>query len=104
MVDLDLVEGFDWDTGNARKSEQKHGIAQAESEQIFFNVPLIVADDISHSGSEARFNALGKTDAGRLLHVTFTLRENGRLIRVISVRDMNRKEKLRYDEDAQENS
>ena len=103
MIDLDRIEGFDWDAGNVRKSEQKHGIAQAESEQIFFNVPLIVADDVPHSGNEVRYNALGKTDAGRLLHVTFTLRIDGRLIRVISARDMNRKEKLRYDQDTQEN-
>ncbi len=34
MIDLDKIEGFDWDAGNARKSE-KHGITQAEAEQIF---------------------------------------------------------------------
>ncbi|HEY4942558.1 MAG TPA: BrnT family toxin [Rhizomicrobium sp.] len=96
MVDFDRIEGFEWDLGNAGKSAQKHGITQGESEQIFVNSPLIVADDILHSETETRFNTLGKTDVGRLLHVTFTLRQGGKAIRVISARDMNRKERLRY--------
>ena len=92
-------DGFEWDDGNARKSSDKHGVSQAESEQIFFNDPLLVLADEKHSGVEARFHALGRTDAGRPLHVTFTLRREDTLIRVISARDMHRKEKYRYDQE-----
>jgi uncharacterized protein len=98
MIDLDRIEGFDWDSGNNRKSTDKHGVSQAEAETIFFNDPLILAEDTRHSEREPRFNALGKTAQHRLLHVTFTLRQNGTLIRVISARDMHRKERRAYEQ------
>ncbi len=96
MPELGAVEGFEWDDGNVRKNADKHSVSQAEAEQIFFNIPLLVADDEQHSRGELRFHALGKTDGNRLLHITFTLRAEGRLIRVISARDMSRKERGFY--------
>ena len=98
MIDWDRIEGFDWDAGNARKSAYKHGVSQVEAEQVFFNDPLLVAADTGHSIDEQRFHALGHTDEGRLLHVTFTLRTNGRFIRVISARPMHRKERVHYEQ------
>ena len=86
--------GFDWDSGNAEKNRAKHGVTQAECEQVFFNAPLVAAADAAHSGQEARFFVLGQTDAGRLLFEAFTLR--GTRIRVISARDMSRKERSIY--------
>ncbi|WP_430398818.1 BrnT family toxin [Ferrovibrio sp.] len=96
MIDLDRIVGFDWDGGNARKSEGKHGISQSTAEQVFFNEPLLLLSDERHSGAEPRYHALGRSDDGRLLHITFTLRSQGTLIRVISARGMHRKEWLRY--------
>jgi len=96
MIDLDALSGFDWDDGNARKNE-KHGVSMAEAEQVFFNQPLLLLHDGAHSRSEPRFHALGKTDAGRALHITFTQRQTGTLIRVISARDMHRKERAIYE-------
>ena len=100
MFDPEQVAGFDWDAGNARKSAEKHGVNQAEAEQMFFRDPLLVVDDARHSGDEPRLHALGRTDAGRMLHAMFTLRPegrgDGRLIRVISARDMSRRERMRY--------
>ena len=98
MFDFGRVIGFDWDAGNARKNE-KHGVSRAEAELIFFNEPFIVQEDIRHSHDEPRWHALGKTEAGRRLHVTFTLRNQGTLIRVISARDMSRKERDRYEQE-----
>ena len=100
MFDFDLVESFEWDEGNARKSVDKHGVSQSEAEQVFFNTPLLVIDDKRHSGAEMRFHALGKTDAERRLHITFTLRMDGTKIRVISARDMSRKERVIYEQEA----
>jgi hypothetical protein len=99
MLDLAKISGFDWDAGNARKNE-KHGVSRAEAEQVFFNVPLLAVADSRHSQKEARLHALGKTDDGRLLHITFTLRDAGRKIRVISARDMHRKERAVYEQQA----
>ena len=100
MIDFDRIVGFDWDDGNRRKSEEKHGVSQAEAEQVFLNQPLLLVEDVRHSEREPRLHALGKSDAGRLLHVTFTLRDDQRLIRVISARDMHRKERVRYGQEA----
>ena len=97
MIDLAAITGFDWDEGNARKNE-KHGVSAAECEQIFFNAPLILLADAKHSDRELRFHALGNTDEGRLLHVAFTLREAGAKIRVISARNMHRKERAIYEQ------
>ena len=83
--------GFDWDEGNLLKNWEKHGVSAFECEQVFFNRPLVAAPDELHSSTEARFYALGQTDASRLLFIAFTIR--GRLIRVISARDMNRRER-----------
>jgi uncharacterized DUF497 family protein len=93
MHDLTRVVGFDWDAGNSRKSADKHGVTQAEAEQVFFGERLLVLADDRHSLGELRYHALGYTDDGRHLHITFTLRGDGRLIRVVSARDMHRKEK-----------
>jgi hypothetical protein len=97
MIDWTRVVGFDWDAGNERKSLEKHRVSQAEAEQAFFNAPLLVLEDDRHSFEEARFHALGRTDEDRRLHVTFTLRRDGALIRVISAREMSARERLAYE-------
>ncbi len=99
MVDFDKIVGFDWDTGNARKND-KHSVTQSESEQIFFNEPLIIVEDTQHSQNETRYQALGKTDLQRLLHVTYTIRAYGTKIRIISARAMSVKERRLYETEA----
>ena len=98
MIDFSMVTGFDWDEGNARKNE-KHGVSQSESEQVFSNEPLLLLEDQEHGQIASRFQALGSTDSGRLLHIAFTLRAGGALIRVNSARDMHRKERGYYDQE-----
>jgi uncharacterized DUF497 family protein len=99
VIDLTHFEGFQWDSGNAHKSADKHRVSQAEAEQIFFNEPLLLLPDARHSQTESRFYALGCTDDGRRLHVTFTLRDQARLIRIISSRDIHRTERTQYGQD-----
>jgi len=98
MIDWSRVAGFEWGAGNARESVDKHGVSQAEAEEAFFNEPLLVLKDDRHSGAEVRFHALGRTDAARRLHITFTLRRGDTLIRVISARDMSAKERIAYEQ------
>ena len=86
--------GFNWDKGNIDKNWLKHKVTTVECEQIFFNQPLVIQNDIIHSKSEKRFYALGKTDSKRTLFIAFTVRNN--LIRVISARDMSNKERRVY--------
>ena len=97
MKDLfDNCNSFDWDKGNSLKNWERHQVTQGECEQIFFNEPIIVSDDLKHSEVERRWFLLGKTDAGRMLFLVFTIRKNR--IRIISARDMNRKERNIYHE------
>lgn len=98
MINLGQISGFEWDSGNNRKSEDKHSVSMAEAEQVFFNAPLILLEDTAHSQEEIRVHALGKTDASRALHISFTLRQGGTRIRVISARDMHRKERAIYEQ------
>lgn len=99
---MQRIIGFQWNEGNEKKSYDKHGVSKVESEQIFYDDQLKVLEDLKHSRSEYRFHALGMTDQGRRLHVTFTLREDDTMIRVISARDMSRKERRFYEDDDQQ--
>lgn len=94
--EFEQFTGFQWDAGNIDKNLLKHCVENWECEQIFFNEPLIILEDPKHSLSEKRWAAFGKTDTDRLLTVIFTRR--GRLLRIISARDMNRKERKYYEE------
>jgi uncharacterized DUF497 family protein len=91
---LSNYTGFDWDDGNSEKNWNLHHVNCNECEQVFFNEPLVVSADKKHSQLEKRWYLLGSTDSQRLLFVVFTIREN--LIRVISARDMNKKERKIY--------
>lgn len=85
-----------WDDGNIEKNVKKHSVTIQETEELFLNEPFITIEDSKHSsGNEKRFQGLGKTKAHRKLFVAFTIRS--RKIRVISVRDMKRKERAAYE-------
>ena len=99
--DLTNCTGFDWDDGNHQKSWLKHQISANECEQVFFNDPLLLFEDEEHSLKVRRYFVLGKTNQEREIFLVFTLRND--LIRVISARDMNKKERTTY-ETAQKNS
>jgi len=90
------VSAFEWDAGNSGKSWRRHRVSQAEAEQVFFNRPIVVAEDPEHSAKEPRYFSLGRTDAGRRLMVVFTLR--GPSLRVISARPMSRRERKVHEE------
>ncbi|MGI2026967.1 BrnT family toxin [Endozoicomonas acroporae] len=98
MIDWSEVTGFDWDVGNERKSEDKHGVSKVEAEEVFFNKPLLVVEDKKQSQTESRYHALGRSTNNRLLHITFTLRAERSLIRVISARNMHQKERVFYEQ------
>jgi len=85
---------FQWDEGNIDKNLQTHNVSSSECEQTFLNVPVIAYEDIKHSQKEARYYALGKTDEDRFLYIVFTVRK--KQIRIISARDMNKKERQVY--------
>lgn len=101
-LDLGKIEGFQWDDANRDKNWEKHQVATGECEQIFFNQPLLILEDPKHSLSEKRLSAFGKTDVERHLVIVYTIRKN--LIRVISARGMNKKERKFYEEESKKNT
>jgi uncharacterized DUF497 family protein len=88
--------GFDWDEGNLEKNWERHRVPFWEAEEVFFKEPLVVSPDRRHSMAEPRYLALGQTDSARRLFISFTVR--GSLIRIISARDMSRKEEQIYEQ------
>ena len=93
---FEQFSGFQWDKGNIDKNLIKHNVENWECEQVFFNRPLLVLEDPTHSVSEERWAAFGKTDTDRFLVVIFTKRND--LIRIISARDTNNRERKFYNE------
>ena len=93
---ISKCEGFEWDEGNSNKNWHLHRVTNAECEDVFFNLPLIVAADAKHSNREQRFFALGRTENNRRLFIAFAVKK--KLIRVISARDMTKSEQRKYAE------
>jgi uncharacterized protein len=87
--------GFQWDGGNVDKNRIKHDVEAFEAEQVFFNDPLIIIPDEKHSITETRYAAFGKTNEDRKLTIVFTQRN--KLLRIISAREMNKKERNYYE-------
>jgi hypothetical protein len=94
--------GFEWGKHNSEKITTRHGVTPVECEQVFFNIPVIAGDDERHSKIENRFYVLGQTDSDRLLFLVFTVRNDK--LRVVSARDMNRKERRVYQTHEEENT
>jgi len=96
LTDKKVVE-FEWDKGNTGKNI-KHNVEDKEVEEAFFDKAKKTFKDRVHSGQEERFRIVGKTKKGRILFIVFTIRKNK--IRIISARDINRKEVRLYEEKA----
>ena len=88
------LTGFQWDAGNSQKNWLAHDVSQAETEQAYFNRPMLLRPDKKHSQVEGRYYVLGRTSAGRRLAVVFTIRDT--LVRPIMARDMSRRERRLY--------
>ena len=85
---------FEWDRGNHEKNLIKRGVTTAECEEAFFDPHKRVLKEVLHVGSaghEKRYILIGRNKADRTLYIVFTIR--GSRIRVISARDLNRKER-----------
>jgi uncharacterized DUF497 family protein len=93
--------GFDWDEANIDKNWDRHQVTTEEAEEIFFHEPIVVSSDPMSSSREKRYRLLGETMVGRRLFVEFTVRR--KLIRMISARDMNRREHEAYSRYEKEN-
>ena len=86
---------FEWDKGNIGKNI-KHKVDDKEAEEVFLDEGKVIYRDTLHSKEEDRFIVIGKTRDNRLLYEIFTYRK--KKIRIISARDINKKEVKLYEE------
>ncbi len=91
---IDQSKRFDWDKGNVEKNITKHTVTPYECEETFFNEPFVEEIPTIETRKEQRYYAFGITNQWRKLTIVFTLRNEK--IRIISARDMSRKEKRNY--------
>ncbi len=95
MKDSIKITEFEWDVGNKGKNWKNHRVSDEECEEIFFDKDKKILKDTMHSAKEERHIVIGKTKSARLLFIVFTLRKNK--VRIISARDLNKKEKYLYE-------
>ena len=96
MKIIENASEFQWDRGNKGKNYRKHKVADQECEETFFDQNKKIFKDILHSDEEERYILLGRTKENRILFIIFTIRHEK--IRVISARDLSKKEKKLYEE------
>lgn len=87
---------FDWDKGNRGKNLKGHKVSDEECEEAFFDPIKRINEDKPHSKKEERYIFIGQTKSERKLFIVFTVRNEK--IRVISARDLSRKERKEYEE------
>ncbi|MBI3577758.1 BrnT family toxin [Candidatus Gottesmanbacteria bacterium] len=87
---------FEWDQGNSEKNYKKHKVTQREAEEAVTSDNMFIFDDEKHSRLEKRYMIWGTTDGSRRLSVIVTIRND--IVRIISARDMNAKERRAYEE------
>jgi uncharacterized DUF497 family protein len=90
---------FSWDTAKAAWNLRKHGVSFEEAATVFADPEALDWEDAEHSAAERRSKRLGKSAAGRVLLLVYTIRRmtNGKeTIRIISARQASRKERQAY--------
>jgi uncharacterized DUF497 family protein len=86
---------FEWDPRKAEENLRKHGVAFTEAMTILGDPLEVTLADPDHSQEEFRFLSLGRSEADRLLVVSYT--ERSSRIRIISAREATPKERREYE-------
>jgi uncharacterized protein len=100
-----MEQRFVWDPDKAASNARKHGVAFNVALRVFADPFALVDHDRIESG-EQRWQTLGIVDGYLLLMVAHTIQdvdENGEMleiIRIISARHADRKERRRYEQEA----
>jgi uncharacterized DUF497 family protein len=87
---------FEWDPKKAASNLAKHKISFAQAIRAFDDPFALIAPDEEHSQEEEREWIIGEADPGVLV-VIFTRREAKEILRIISARKANQKEKAIYE-------
>lgn len=90
---------FEWDPDKARTNRRKHGIDFDDAVEAFYDPRALVEQDRSVDG-ELRWQTIGMTADVIMLLVAHTIRNDGEneVIRIISARRADRRERKRYEQ------
>ena len=88
---------FDWDARKNTANKRKHGVSFEEARTVFYDDRALLIEDPDENDEEDRFVLLGISAALRTLVVCHCYREKDSLIRIISARKANRKEREDYE-------
>jgi len=91
------IDDFIWLPGVIEKLARKHDVTQEEAEEVFLSRPRYRFVESGHRVGEDVYAALGQTDAGRYL-IVFFIRKSGNRALILSARDMDEKERRRYEQ------
>ena len=89
---------FSWDTEKDKANQKKHGVSFQEAQTVFHDENARLIDDPDHSEDEERFILLGMSSKLRILIVCHCYRADDTLIRIISARKADKKERKQYEE------
>jgi uncharacterized DUF497 family protein len=92
---------FEWDKRKAVANLSKHKVSFEEAQTVFYDPLACIFDDEWHSTDEPREIIIGHSNSNRLLLVCFTERNPG-LVRIISARRANKRERRDYEESRNE--
>jgi uncharacterized DUF497 family protein len=90
------IDGFIWLPDIVEKLAIKHHVTKDEVEEVFFNRPLFRFVEYGHCDGEDVYAVQVRTDAGRYLIVFFIYKPD-HLALIVSARDMDAKERRRYE-------
>lgn len=94
-----MEQYFEWDDTKARSNYRKHGI-RFEEAAMAFDDPFAVSEQDRTENSEQRWQTIGMAGGCLLLLVAHTVRfedEGIEVIRIISARRVDRKERRHYE-------
>jgi uncharacterized DUF497 family protein len=87
---------FTWDEEKQELNIKKHKVTFVEAATVFDDEDALIRDDPDHSLEENRFIIIGFSESARLLIVCHCYRADDTVIRIISARKANRKERKDY--------
>jgi hypothetical protein len=90
---------FEWDSAKATTKFRKHRVSFIEASGAFYDPLGITIFDPEHSHEEDRFITIGLSATGRIVMVAHA--DRGDRIRIISARELTRRERREYEDEIQ---
>jgi uncharacterized protein len=97
---------FEWDPVKAQTNHRKHGVSFDDGIRVFEDPNSVSQPDRVDDRGEMRWHVIGTIGYSTLLLVVHTVREHGldEVVRIISARGANRKERRLYEQTRAQNA